>query len=239
MNADAIRPQGEAIRDYFAGDNGALLIMVSDDGERMEVPAKIYFRKPSEWPLLERLSVDACRGRVLDVGAGAGCHSLVLQERGLSVCTIDISPDAVYVMRKRGLREVYRADVFSFQSEPFDTLLMMMNGIGIVENLEGLDAFLKSVKRLVKPDGQILLDSFDASLKSDLSWDEAARGMDDGGVYYGEVTLRLQYKGRVGPPFGWLYVDVKTLTNYARRTGWSCRILHQEDDGAYLARLTY
>jgi hypothetical protein len=134
---------------------------------------------------------------------------------------------------------VHLADVLTFQSEPFDTLLLMMNGIGIVETLGGLDSFLESIKRLVKRDGQILLDSFDASLKSDLIWDGAEDGLEGGEVYFGEVMLRLQYKDRLGPPFGWLYVDVKTLTEYAQRAGWCCRILHQEDDGAYLARLTY
>lgn len=233
-----MQPLGQAIRDYFEGDAEASIVMHSDDGETMVVPARIYFREPSEWSHLERAAVDNCSGRVLDVGAGAGCHSLVLQERGLSVCAIDISPDAVYVMKKRGLSEVHLADVFGFQSEPFDTLLLMMNGIGIVETLDGLDAFLESVKRLVKPEGQILLDSFDASRKSDFNESGLLYTPGEGAPYFGEVRLRLEYKGRMGPPFGWLYVDVKTLTMHARKAGWHYRIINQKEDGAYLARLS-
>lgn len=237
MNPEAVEPLGRAIRDFFEGDADAVVIMHSDDGERMDVPIRIYFREPPEWSPLERVAVDRCRGRVLDVGAGAGCHSLVLQERGRSVCAIDILPDAVTVMKKRGLREVYQVDVSSFQSEPFDTLLLMMNGIGIVETLDGLDAFLESVKPLVKPEGQILLDSFDASRASDFNESGLLGALRKDAPYYGEVRLRLEYKNRVGPSFGWLYVDVRTLKDRAERTNWLCEVLHMEADGAYLAKL--
>jgi SAM-dependent methyltransferase len=183
------------------------------------------------------MAVDLCRGRVLDAGAGAGCHSLHLQQRSLDVCAIDISPEAVEVMKKRGIREVHRADVFKFQAQPFDTILMMMNGIGVVETLQGLDRFLRSVPRLLSEKGQILLDSHDARHEIDpdelVHWESHQTQ-----PYFGEVTLRLEYKGQIGPSFGWLYLDSDTLTRYAEKTGWFCKIVHREEDGAYLAQLT-
>lgn len=236
MNPAAMKPQGQAILDYFKGDSSATVIMHSDDGEKMDVPASVFFREPQDWPPLERMAVDLCRGRILDVGAGAGCHSLHLQQRGLAACAIDISPEAVEVMKKRGVREVHRADVFRFQAQPFDTILMMMNGIGVVETLQGLDLFLKSMPRLLCEGGQILLDSHDA--RHEVDPDELAQWESyQIQPYFGEMTLRLEYKGQIGPSFGWLYVDSDTMTRHAEETGWFCEIVHREEDGAYLARL--
>ncbi len=238
LSPESMKPQGLAIRDYWHGDEDALIIMHGDDGEDMEVPAAVYFREYHDWPLLERTAVDLCCGRVLDLGAGAGCHSLVLQERGLEVCAIDISPECADVMKECGVKDVHLANVFDFEAEPFETILMMMNGIGFVETLDGLDSFLKYISRLVKTGGQILLDSFDARTELDPREARAIISQHDDDYYFGEVELWLEYKDYHGPKFGWLYVDTETLKKYAKKNGWGCRIVQQEEDGAYLAQLT-
>jgi len=161
MKSAAWRPHGAALLDYSMGETSAAVVVHGDDGETETVPIRVFFRGPADFSALEDAALDLCRGRVLDAGAGSGCHSLVLQAQGLSVCAIDIAPEAVEVMRKRGVEDARCADVFSFAADPFDTVLLMMNGIGVVGDLAGLDRFLAGVGRLLTPDGQILLDSYD------------------------------------------------------------------------------
>lgn len=233
----AMKPQGLAMLDYWEGDTEAILTMHSDDGEVMDVPAGVYFRSHPEWPLVERTAVDLCRGRVLDVGAGAGCHSLVLQEHDCDVTAIDILPECVQIMRERGIKDARLADVFRFQEAPYDTILMLMNGIGFVETLPGLERYLNSIGRLLKSGGQILFDSSDG--RYDISpHDPASVEVDlQGGSYFGEVEMWLEYKGIRGLNFKWLYVDTETLQRYAEKCGWRCRIVQREEKGLYLAQL--
>ena len=229
---------GIALLDFYNGDTSAEIIVHGDDGETEVVPVRVFFRGPSDFSALEEAALDLCRGRVLDAGAGTGCHSLVLQEQSLSVCAIDIAPEAVEIMGKHGVKDARCAHLFSFEDEPFDMILMMMNGIGVVGDLSGLDHFLEEVHRLLKPDGQILLDSYDP----DWTDDPEEMGTPAVGVhvsrYIGEMRFRLEYKGRKGPPLEWLFVDSKILAERAGKAGWSCDVIWQEEEGHYLARLT-
>jgi len=238
MKSAPWKPHGAALLDYCKGETSAAVVVHGDDGETEIVPIRVFFRGPAEFSALEEAALDLCRGRVLDAGAGSGCHSLVLQEQGLSVCAIDIAPEAVEVMRRRGVREARCADLFSFEAGPFDTLLLMMNGIGVVGSLAGLDRFLAGVGRLLKPDGQILLDSYDPGWGEDPEKAPSPRVMGRPGRYIGEMRFQLEYKGEIGPDLEWLFVDSETLADHAGRAGWSCEVLWQEEEGHYLARLT-
>jgi cyclopropane fatty-acyl-phospholipid synthase-like methyltransferase len=178
---------------------------------------------------------------VLDVGAGTGCHSLVLQEQGFQVTAIDISRHAVEVMQASGVRHAECVDVFDVKSvspQTFDTLLLMMHGIGMVETLAGLDRFLQHARGLLSPDGQMLCDSLDVLVSADpvhTAYHEANR---QAGRYVGEIRMSFEYRGHAGPVCGWLHVDAETLSHHARRAGWDCRIVHREENGDYLAQLT-
>jgi SAM-dependent methyltransferase len=238
MRSAAWRPHGAALLDYFKGETAAKVVVHGDDGETETVPIRVFYRGPADFSALEEAALDLCQGRVLDAGAGSGCHSLVLQEQGLSVCAIDIAPEAVEVMRKRGVRDARGADIFSFEAEPFDTILLMMNGIGVVGDLAGLDRFLASVGRLLRPDGQILLDSYDPGWTEDPDKGAAPGVRRRPGRFVGEMRFQLEYKGAMGPPLEWLFVDSETLADRAGRAGWSCEVLWQEEEGHYLARLT-
>ncbi len=233
------RPHGRALLDFCNGDTSAEIVVHADDGETEVVPIRVFFRGPSEFSALEEAALDLCRGRVLDAGAGAGCHSLVLQERDLSVCAIDLAPEAVEVMRRRGVKDARCADIFRFQEGPFDTILLMMNGIGVVGDLAGLDRFLAEAHQLLGQDGQILLDSYDPGWTDDP--DEAAapeRRRTPASRYIGEMRFRLEYKGKQGPSLAWLFLDAKLLAERAMKAGWSCEVIWQEEEGHYLARLT-
>jgi SAM-dependent methyltransferase len=238
MDAEAMEPYGQSLLDFFNGDISAKFVVHRDDGLTSDLPASVFFRKPSDFSPLEQMAMKLCRGYVLDVGAGAGCHSLALQDQGIRVLAIDVSPDAIEIMSKRGVKECQHVDVFEFHGGPFDTLLMMLHGIGMVEDLSGLDRFLYHAHKLLKPDGQIVCDSLDVRCTDDpghLVYQEANRRA---GRYFGQVRMRFDYKGQAGPSFGWLHVDPETLVDHAERIGWSCQVVCREDGGDYLAQLT-
>ena len=236
MQAKAMTPHGRALLDYHRGVAGATLVIRRDDGDAGELPAKVFFEPPAA-DSLEWLALDLCRGEILDVGAGAGRHSLMLQERGLTVQAIDIAPEAVEVTRERGVRRVECADVFEYHGGPFDTLLMLCHGIGLVQDLAGLSRFLAKAHDLVKPDGQILLDSLDVRCTTNPEHLDYQARIQREGRYYGKVRISMEYKGEVGPMSGWLHVDPSNLANRAQSEGWACEVLQQEDGGDYVARL--
>ena len=138
MNPEKMTPYGLALRAYFDGQTQAEVLIRRDDGVEAPLPMSHFFREEAEFTPIEAAALERCRGQVLDIGAGSGIHSLVLQSRGLSVTAIDVSPQAVAVMTARGVRVAHHADVFKYQGGPFDTLLLLGHGIGIVEDLEGL-----------------------------------------------------------------------------------------------------
>jgi SAM-dependent methyltransferase len=238
MDTSAMDPYGQSLLDYFRGDHSAGVLIHRDDGLTDELPASIFFRKPEDFSPLERAALALCRGAVLDVGAGTGCHSLALQERGIDVFAIDISPLAIEILSSRGVRQYQLADVFKLQHEPFDTLLMMMHGIGMVGDLPGLDRYLQHARTLLKPDGQLLFDSLDVRCTDNprhLAYQEANR---QAGRYFGQIRMCFEYKWQTGAFFNWLHVDPQTLAEHAQRSGWRCQVTWQGDDGNYLAQLT-
>jgi 2-polyprenyl-3-methyl-5-hydroxy-6-metoxy-1,4-benzoquinol methylase len=153
MDPTAMKPFGLALSDYFSGDEAAEFYIYRDDSWPSRIPAAIFFREATEISV-DKVALDNCRGNVLDVGAGTGIHSLYLKNKGFTVCSIDISPEACEIMRKRGLKDVRCVDVTGVQAGPFDTLLILGRGIGMVETIDGLDYFLKRMRGLVKNDGK-------------------------------------------------------------------------------------
>ncbi len=230
-------PHGQSLLDYQHGDSAAVITVHSEGGQATEVPVSLFFRPPDMFPL-ERTAIELCRGRVLDIGAGAGCHSLALQARGLPVVAIDFLADCVAVMRARGVVDAQQADIYTFTAEPFDTLFSMMNGLALVKDLAGLQPFLRNLRRLLNPDGQFLVDSVDLRRTGRAQSAATVQASERAGRYFGESDLQLEYKGQRGAPFSQLYVDVETLTEHARQAGWVCEIVEQEATGRYLARLT-
>lgn len=230
-------PHGESLLDYQRGDTAAVITVHGDGGQSTDVPVSLFFRDVDTFPL-ERTAVELCRGRTLDIGAGAGCHTLALQARGLPVVAIDFLPECVEVMRARGVVDARQANIYTFASEPFDTLFSMMNGLALVKDLPGLQPFLNNLRRLLKPGGQFLVDSADLRRtgRAQSAATVAARERD--GRYFGESDLQLEYKGRRGTPFSQLCVDAETLMEHAQQAGWTCEIVAQEATGRYLARLT-
>jgi hypothetical protein len=151
---------------------------------------------------------------------------------------LDVDPHAVEVMAQRGVKEVQHANVFGYAGGPFDTVMLLGHGIGIVGDMDGLDEFLAQARTLVHGSGQLLVDSLDVSRTSDathLAYQESNRRA---GRYIGEIRIQMQFRDIVGPLFGWLHVDPLTLERCASNGGWALEMLSEDGDGNYLARLT-
>jgi SAM-dependent methyltransferase len=230
--------------DYFNGDQAAKIMVTNDLGEVEELEIAAWFRQPAETGP-ERAALDLCWGRVLDVGAGTGLHALELQARGLQVCAIDVVPEAVEIMRRRGVIDARLGELHTFSESPFDTVLIFANGAGLAESLSGLPALLETLARLVAPGGQALLDSTDlrprdAEAAAAAGWvrDSAGLWRRSDGRYIGDLQFQLEYRGEKAPPFPQLYVDPDTLTAVAASRGWRCEVVERGRGGSYLARLT-
>lgn len=229
-------PMGAAIRDYFRQGKSAQLKVLSSLFDDDEMPVAHLFRSYHEMPPLEQRALDEARGKVLDVGAGAGCHALVLQERGLDVMAVDISPLSCETMKERGVANVECVNIFNqrFQ-ERFDTLLLLMNGTGIAGKLSRLPQLLSRLKQLMNPGAQILIDSSD--LRYVYEDENGVLDVDLDGAYYGEVDYQMTYRNIIGKSFDWLYADSVVLAECCRQCGLKCEILAQGNHYDYLARI--
>lgn len=228
-------PLGQALCAYLDGDRQATIAVRSDLALDDVLPARYLCRDLADMPPWEQAAIMACRGRVLDIGAGAGSHSLALQARGHLVTALDVSPGAVAAMQRRGVVHAVHHDLWQWPAEPvYDTLLLMMNGIGLVGDLHGLNRFLDQARQWLAPGGQILLDSSDIRYLYEDS-DQALPLPED--RYYGIVRYQMSFRQHIGRPFDWLYVDRERLQRHALYFGYQCEWLYAGAHYEYLARL--
>ena len=229
-------PMGAAIYDYHKTGKAGKLIVHSSMFEDDEIPVADLFRTYKDMPRLEQKALELAHGRILDVGAGSGCHSSALTQMGKEAYAIDISPLSVKVMQERGL-DASLTDFYDARfTERFDTILMLMNGTGIIGTLERLPEFFCRLKQLLKPGGSVIIDS------SDLCYlfeeEDGSMMIDLAGDYYGQLDYQMEYKGMLGEPFDWLYLDFSTLNAAAEEHGFKAGLLAEGDHYDYLARLT-
>ncbi len=222
---------GKAISEYFYGGKEYKLWVHDNHGPKVEMIVPIYFRSPQAMPDLELMALDLCKGKTLDIGAGAGSHALYLQDRGIDVTAIDISEGAVEVMKERGVEKALVQDIFELKGEKFDTLLLLMNGIGLVQNIDGLKKFLLHAKTLLNKNGQLLFDSSDVAYLYE-------EGIPELPHYYGEVKCCYEYRRQKSDWFSWLYIDQQTLRHIAAEQGFDTEILFIDESDQYLVRLT-
>jgi len=223
---------GEALQDHFNTGTAETLWVHNSYGEDEVMPVDLFFRDEADMPELELKALELCRGRVLDIGAGAGSHALILQQRNIAVTALDISTTAVAIMKKRGVTDAVEKNIFELElSDTYDTLLFMMNGIGVTGTIAGFKAFLQKAKTYLKPGGQLLFDSSDISyLYQEIQFPVNA--------YFGEVAFAYEYKQKRGKWFKWVYIDQQTLKEVAAAAGWNSHIVMEDDNDQYLAQLT-
>lgn len=228
-------PMGAAIYDYFEKGHAGRLRVFSPQFEEDEIPVETLFREFDEMPELEKTAIRLSKGKILDVGAGSGCHSIVLADMGKDVEAIDISPLSVKVMQESGIK-ASQTDLFdpSFTGS-YDTILMLMNGSGIIGKLSNMENFFSKMKQLLSPDGYILMDSSD--LRYLFEDEDGSMLIDLAADYYGEMEFSMQYKQIKGDSFPWLYVDFDTLSYYASQFGFVAEKVQDGEHYDYLAKL--
>ena len=222
---------GLAIWDYYFEASPKKLWIHNTYGPKEEMPVAVYFRVIQDMPPLELRALQQCKGAVLDIGAGAGSHALLLQQKGMKVTALEISPKAVEVMKARGVINILNEDIFQYKGGYFDTLLLLMNGIGLTGTLEKLHSFLQHAKTLLNKKGQLLFDSSNIAYLYE-------GNLPDGENYYGEILYQYEYKKQKSEWFKWLYIDKRTLQQIAIAEGWETEILFEDEYDQYLARLT-
>ena len=229
-------PFGEAIQDYFEKGKAPIIKVNSNYTENEEILPAYFFRTEKEMPKIEQKALKLCKGRVLDVGAAAGCHSIILQKKGYSVTALEKSKLATEVLVKRGIQRVIHSDIYQIDEGNFDTILLLMNGAGIGETTEGLFNLFNHLKTLLSSNGQILIDSSDISYlfeeEDGSAWVDLANP-----DYYGEMTYTVRYKKSVAE-FKWLFIDPDKMKEIAEKAGLTYLLIEAGKHYDYLARLT-
>ena len=228
-------PLGKALVNFYESGEEQMIKVYSKDVSPEEYRASYFFRNYTEMPEQEKRALTHCKGRVLDVGAGAGCHSKYLQGKGFTTLPIDTSEGCIQVMEEQGVIGAQVKDIMKMKGEGFDTILLLMNGIGLSAKLKSVPHFLTHLKGLLNPGGQILADSSNIfHLYEDLDADELL-DLDKG--YLGEIEFQFGYRNERGPWFSWLYLDDKTFAELAHQSGFQFEMLFKSLDHSYLVKL--
>jgi len=229
---------GKAMLDYVTGNHPESLWTATNISETDEMDVSYLFRSYDEMPKIEQKALKLAKGKVLDVGCGAGSHALYLQEKGLEVVAIDVSENAVKTCKIRGVKNVKQIDLLNLEpNERFDTILLLMNGTGIFGKLKNIDQYMSKLNELLTDNGQILIDSSDLIYMFDED-EDGGKWIPMYGDYYGELTFNITYKNEQEEPFDWLYLDYNTLQNACIAQKMQCELLVEGDHFDYLARIT-
>ncbi len=228
---------GLALKDYQNGHYTEDIKTYSSLDEEDVIPIPYLFRTFNEMPKIEQKALQLAQGKVLDIGAGAGSHALYLQKKGVDVTAMDNSEGCIEVGKDRGLQYVIQSNILDYSGDKYDTLLLLMNGIGLAGKLANLSRFLKHLASLLRPNGQVLVDSSDIIYMFEQD-DDGGYWIPNDGSYYGEVSFQMEYKGNKSEPFDWVYVDFNTLQNACESNGFNCELVISGEHYDYLAKLT-
>lgn len=228
-------PFGSAIKEYYERGKAPQIQVDSNYTEGETISPSYFFRNEQQLPALEKTALKNCRGRILDIGAAAGCHSLILQKKGYNVTALEKSEIAADIMSQQGIVKVVNSDIFEYTEKQYNTLLLLMNGAGIGGTIEGLKKLLIHLKSLLLDNGQILIDSSD--IKYLFEEEDGSQWVDlANNNYYGEMHYKVSFRKSVAE-FNWLFVDYNTLQLIATEAGYTCSMLEQGPHHDYLAKL--
>jgi SAM-dependent methyltransferase len=227
---------GKALLDFHLNTAPEDLVTETNISEPDEMSVAYLFRTYDDMPKLEQKALQMAKGNVLDVGCGAGSHSLYLQEKGFEVNSIDISEKAIIVCQLRGLKKAKVEHLLDVEGQKFDTILLLMNGTGIFKTLADTSTYLQKLKTLLAPNGHILIDSSDIIYMFDED-EDGGKWIPNTG-YYGELIFTISYKDETDAPFPWLYLDYNTLQNACFANGLQCELVMEGNHFDYLARIT-
>ncbi len=218
-NQDA---HGHLMYDFFKGQD-VFEIVQRNDGFIQAIPVSTYFGEYRQWPGIEREAMRYVRGRVLDVGCGAGRHSLYLQQKNrFDVLGIDVSPLAVKVSRLRGLK---KAKVISFENVSsrlgvFDTVLMMGNNFGLFQSFRKARLLLHRLHSMTEEGARIVAEVRDPYKTKDPAHFAYHRRNRRHGRMAGQIRMRVLYRKFATPWFDYLFVSREEMKQILHGTGW-------------------
>ena len=226
---------GKALKTYFLDPENQNITTWTNLTDEDDVPLSYFFRDFEKMPSIEKKALELARGKILDVGCGTGSHSLYLQNLcNHNVTALDVSEGAIYVAEKRGVKKTKHISIWDFEETGFDTILLLMNGMGIGKTIAELPKLLKHLKKLIATEGKILVDSSDLIYLFDEE-DIALWKKDK--TYYGEVDFGIRFQGK-SEEFPWLYIDPKTLEEVSKSCGFQFKIIEQGENFDFLAQLS-
>jgi len=226
---------GKALQTYFQNPEKQNLTTWTNLTEEDNVPISYFFRLYDEMPALEQKALALATGKILDVGCGSGSHSLYLQnQRAPDVTGLDISEGAIEVAKERGVKQAHCSSIWDFNKANYDTILLLMNGMGIAKTITELPALLIHLKGLLAPKGSILVDSSDLIYLFD---EEDVTLWKEDEIYYGEVDYGIRFEGQ-SEEFPWLYIDPKRLEIAAKTAGFNFKIIANGTNYDYLTQLS-
>lgn len=226
---------GLALSNYYKGEGKSTLKVLCDKSDEETYELAYFFRSYEEMPETEQRALNFVKGKTLDVGSGTGIHAKILQNKGVDIKAIDISPYAVELAEKQGLKNVFCENFYDLKNQKYDTLLFLMNGIGLIENMDGFEAFFKKCDELLSPKGQIIFDSSDLIYL--LEEEDGSFKVNLNDAYYGEVEFQVEYDYVKGEAFPWLFIDFENLAYYAEQFGFEAELVYEDEHYNYLGRI--
>ncbi len=221
---------GQALLDFHRGNFKLPLLLHNEYGEPDTISLENFFNKENNFSDLETFALTQVNGKILDVGAASGRHSIYLQKHGYDITALDASTSCCTIIKETGVNKIVNADIYNYGKVKYDTILMLMNGIGIARSIAGLKKLLLHFKKLVNPSGFLLFDS------SDVTYLYEGNPLPDA-KYFGQLSFHYEYKNEMGSRFTWLYIDQDKLMEIAYSLGWHCHVLFEDETNAYLVRL--
>ena len=229
---------GLAMLDFQTNNSPENIVTETSISDQDEMLVDYLFRSYSQMPIIEQKALELCFGKILDVGCGAGSHSLYLQnEKNLEVFAIDISENAIKTCELQGLKNALVKNILDLENQKFDTILLLMNGTGIFGTIDNTAIYLEKLKSLLNTNGQILIDSSD--LKYMYDEDDFDYLKNNSEKYYGEIEFNISYKNQKEEPFNWLYLDFEKLKSISSKFGFDCKLIIEGNNFDYLAQLTF
>jgi SAM-dependent methyltransferase len=228
---------GKALKDFFSGKQKTSVFIVRDDCLRDEHFITHYFRNQSQFSDIERTAIDKCHGKILDLGAGVGPHSLELQEKGYQVDALDINEDACEIMKLRGVNNIICGSFYDLKDKQYDTILSLGSSLGFVGTIAGFVDFLKQSRHVLTQNGQIIFDWVDIRTTSDQIHLKYQQNNINYQRYLGEIRFQIEYQGQKGAMFNMLQLDPDKLHECCEKLNWNLILLKKKENGEYLAHI--
>lgn len=222
-----------ALVNYWKNGDDTPLMIHTNIAETESLHPSYFFRSESELPDHESELLQLAQGTILDVGAGVGSHSLIMQNRGYHIFANEFMQGCCTVMRERLVQNILHGNFNSLEGR-FDTILFIMNGLGMAQTPGGLKNILMKAKSMLNEGGIVLLDAADIN---HLYQSQGFLNIQYDENYYGIVTYQFEYCGKFGSSFQWLFVDKILLEETARQTGFQMTILKDDKQFGYSAML--